>query len=346
MVLFSLPSARSQQDISSLDLFPTPLNLNTNMLLPKIIRQGPKRTLAKQQIDLFKTHSCGLLENEKDRGERHNEIKARKYKVVFPCDAAERNWGDLRKERADKPVANARCKSVSSGADGHGHDLGHVDPRNRTPGYGKNHRDTEDEKDACNRQPVTCAIDILTVYGRFTDESNGNTDSAKNERSPPSSTIEERSYEDKVGQRANAIVYARHQQVRVPGDAESIVHDGLVVANDVDASELGEDLHKHAVHEPQSPLRHGEHDAPARCSNGFLGCDCGLDFMEFSLDPILVLTIVMELLEDLHSLIFAVCLYKMAGRLGEEKKADKQDHGWDGLKGKGKSPLELTRNAI
>ena len=38
----------------------------------------------------------------------------------------------------------------------------------------------------------------------------------------------------RTGKRTNTIVYTSDEQVRVSGEAKSLVHDGLVVTDDVD----------------------------------------------------------------------------------------------------------------
>jgi hypothetical protein len=58
--------------------------------------------------------------------------------------------------------------------------------------------------------------------------------------------------------------------------------------------ELCEDLHKRGLYEPSSPLGNFEHRRPARYSDLILCLNRAFDFVELSLNPLVIVTVVVE----------------------------------------------------
>lgn len=144
----------------------------------------------------------------------------------------------------------------------------------------------------------------------------------------------------RTSNRSHAVVNAGHENVGLPGEAQSLVHDGLVVADDVDARELGEDLDQRAQHEAATPLRDLEHDQPSLSRLALLGIDSELDLVELSLDPFLVAPVVVQLPQDLHAFLQLIRGNQMSGRLGKPDHTDSEQDGRDGLERKRETPLE------
>lgn len=143
--------------------------------------------------------------------------------------------------------------------------------------------------------------------------------------------------------RAHAIVDAGHEQAPLAGDTERLVHDGLVVVDDIDSGELGEDLHERRENEAAPPLRHREHDAPPGDGKTLLGVDRRLDLVELVLDPFIVGAVVVQLVQDGPALFQAVRGDQVARRLGEPEHADGEQGGGQGLEGEREAPGEGGR---
>lgn len=154
----------------------------------------------------------------------------------------------------------------------------------------------------------------------------------------------------------------------MPSDPERVVHDRLVVVDDVDSGHLSEHLDCHAVTDTHTqvsrsrnrasqpdrqterenvqqscpPLWYAKHDSPTG------GCDCllrlnrGFDLGVFPLNPLLVGTVEMQLSEHLHGLLITPLFDQMSWRLGQEEHSHDENQGRDSLKGQGKSPLKLA----
>jgi hypothetical protein len=73
-----------------------------------------------------------------------------------------------------------------------------------------------------------------------------------------------------------------------------------------------------------SVLRNLEHDEPSGFGDGFLCFNCGPDFGEFLLDPVIIGAIEMKFAQDLHSLIVLALLDKVTRGFWEEKQSNQQ----------------------
>ena len=60
------------------------------------------------------------------------------------------------------------------------------------------------------------------------------------------------------------------------------------------------------------PLLDSEHDSPTRRSKRFLGIDGHFDFVELSLEPLIVVAVVMQFTEHSHGFVAAVRLDQVA----------------------------------
>ena len=139
---------------------------------------------------------------------------------------------------------------------------------------------------------------------------------------------------------AYAVVDACNKKSPLPGDSQRLVHDCLVVANDVDPGKLGEDLHKSREHEPAPPLGHLEHGRPPRHREGLFGVDGRLDLVELVVNPFVVVAVIVQPAYDRLGLLELVGGDEVARRLGEPEHAKGEERGRKGLKRQREAPLE------
>jgi hypothetical protein len=145
-----------------------------------------------------------------------------------------------------------------------------------------------------------------------------------------------------TGDWADTIINTRDKNGFPSCKAKCLVHNDLVVANYVcvfqlaclgclevnertDSTELGKCLNCYTMHQSRSPLRDCEHDSPARDSNGFFCCQSLLDFIEFRLEPIAVVAIVVKLAQHFHGLVFSIDRHQVTRTLREEDHTDSKD---------------------
>ena len=81
----------------------------------------------------------------------------------------------------------------------------------------------------------------MRVDSSFADKCDGNTDCAPKKGSTPANAVEEERNEDKVGEWADTIVDTGNEEVSTTRNAKIVVHNGLVVANDVDSTLVSQD---------------------------------------------------------------------------------------------------------
>ena len=80
----------------------------------------------------------------------------------------------------------------------------------------------------------------MRVDSSFADKCDGNTDCAPKKGSTPANAVEEERNEDKVSEWADTIVDTGNEEVSTTCNAEIIVHNGLVVTNDVDSTPVSQ----------------------------------------------------------------------------------------------------------
>ena len=83
-----------------------------------------------------------------------------------------------------------------------------------------------------------------------------------------------------TGKRTDAVVNTGYEKRLASLDAKCFVHNELIISNDVDATELSEDLNGDTVHQSRSPLRNSEHDGPTGSSYSLFGENSSLDVAE------------------------------------------------------------------
>ena len=222
-----------------------------------------------------------------------------------------------------------RTKSRSSGTNRHWHYLRHVHPGDGSPGERKDNTDTEYKEHTATGKASLSPVCVLRIDCSFADQCYRNTNGTENKRLPAANAIKNEHDEYKIcakllaitashylflkltRQWSNDVVDAGDQQICVSSDSQSFVHDGLVVTNDIDASQLCENLHKRGVHQSGSILWDGKHWLPS-CSGNSLFCrDSGLDLVEFRGDPVIIATVIMQLPKNSHRFIISVFLYQL-----------------------------------
>ena len=107
----------------------------------------------------------------------------------------------------------------------------------------------------------------------FADERDGNADCTEEQRLSAADTVEQEDNEEEVEDRADDVVDAGYEEIAVADDAEVVVENGGVVADDVDTigyvswtwwhtvdegmsnvpSHLRENLRKCSMHQSRSP---------------------------------------------------------------------------------------------
>lgn len=107
-----------------------------------------------------------------------------------------------------------------------------------------------------------------------------------------------------------------------------------------DSSKLRKHLHRNPVHQPRSPLRDCEHDAPPGHSDRLLGSNRSFDLMELLLDPLAIAAVRMQLLQHAHRFFFPVGFHQVSRRFGEEHDAESKKEGRQSLEGERETPLE------
>lgn len=80
---------------------------------------------------------------------------------------------------------------------------------------------------------MALAIRVLAVDGRFANESDGDTNGSEEKGLAAADSIQDENDEDEIGQGTDAVVYSCDEQIPVTSDTKSLVHDGLVVANNI-----------------------------------------------------------------------------------------------------------------
>lgn len=113
-----------------------------------------------------------------------------------------------------------------------------------TERQGEDDGDTEDEEHTTDTVAVLCAVLILGVQGGLTDQHNSNRNRAEHHGLATSNPVGQEQNEDQVGDGANTVVDANNKDVPATRDTKRVVHDSLVVVDDVDVGHLSEDLDK------------------------------------------------------------------------------------------------------
>lgn len=307
-----------------------------------ILGQVSKCTLTEEKINLLEGQLLRLLEEDNDDWQRDADVPGDEHEVELPSNGSETNGRHLTPDGRNEPVTNSSGKGTAARSDLHGHDLGGVCPTNWTEREAENASDEEDEENTANGQSVLLAARVLRVENGLADKRQCDCSASENQWLLPSKTVREERDEDEVANRTDTVVDSGNEQVSGTLDSKALVHDCLVVVDDIDTGHLSEDLDHRGMHKTSSPLRYSEHDTPARCSDRFLGSDGSLDLVELLVDPIVVPAVVVQLAEHTHGLVLAVRLQKMSGRFGKERHTNHEHHAWKRLECKGKSPRERT----
>jgi hypothetical protein len=190
----------------------------------------------------------------------------------------------------------------------------------------------------------------------FTDQSNGDRNGTEQQRLPSADSIEEEDDEDQVEKWANNVVDPGDEQRAVALYAKIVVHDRLVVADDVDTENvvsicysstkacspchLPEELDRRCVQQSGAPSRDLEHDRPTWRRDSLLGFNGELDLVELLVDPVLVGPVIMQLVQDSQRLITAVSLNEVPGTFWKEHDAENQQKTGDALDRERKAPGE------
>lgn len=96
--------------------------------------------------------------------------------------------------------------------------------------------------------------------------------------------------------RTDAVVNTGYEKRLASLNAKCLVHNELIVCNDVDATELSKDLNSDTVHQSSSPLRNSEHDGPAWSSYSLFGENSSLNIVELLVDPIIYMAALVRVL--------------------------------------------------
>lgn len=146
------------------------------------------------------------------------------------------------------------------------------------------------------------------------DQRDTNSNRAKYQWLLPANLVEEEYDEEEVEDGADNVVDAGNQQVPIAGDAEILVQNGRIVADDVDSvncqrsmlldpeycqhspCHLAKELDERGVHQSSPPSRYREHDAPSWSRDRPFSVYGQFDFVELGLDPLIVATVVVQFL--------------------------------------------------
>jgi hypothetical protein len=93
---------------------------------------------------------------------------------------------------------------------------------------------------------------VLRVQGRLAEQRDCNTDCSKEHGSAASDFVENEKDKEEIGERAEAVVDTGDKNVGAAGDPEILVHDSLVVVDNVDTCHLREYLDENTVPVPVS----------------------------------------------------------------------------------------------
>jgi hypothetical protein len=125
---------------------------------------------------------------------------------------------------------------------------------------------------------------------------------------------------------------------------QALVQVGLEVVDDVDATELGEDLHEDGKHDSLPVGSSLEHLGPSNTVNCLLESDLIAHLVVLGHEEAVVLAnVAVQPLDDNQGLIVTVVFQQPSGRVGEEVDADEDSEGRETLESKREAPLEFTR---
>lgn len=136
-------------------------------------------------------------------------------------------------------------------------------------------------------------------------------------------TMESNVYHALTRKRSDAVVDPRDQDGLPTGEAQGFVHNNLIITYHICSfhqhtshtppekkltytSHLGENLHSNSVQQPRPPLRNPKHGHPTGNRDGLLCSNRGTDFIKLGLDPSVIVTVIMELSQDSHSVVLAI----------------------------------------
>lgn len=94
------------------------------------------------------------------------------------------------------------------------------------------------------------------------------------------------------------------------------------------------------MQQARTPGLHFEHDSPTRYSNCSFSITGELDFIEFLVDPVFVIAVVVQLVKNFQCFVGAINLDKVTWRFREKHDTEDDQETGNTLEGERKSPGE------
>jgi hypothetical protein len=164
---------------------------------------------------------------------RRGRTKHRKHEIILPPELRQPLWTCLGENNIDEPISDSRGKRISLSSDLHGHHLAHISPTHRAKGDREKDRHQEQHGHAGPREVLVLTVNVLGIYCGFDEETTGDGAGAKDQRLAAAETVGNKEDEEEIGDGTNDVVDTRDEKGGLALEAEGLVHDRLIVVDNV-----------------------------------------------------------------------------------------------------------------